>query len=240
MFWLLKKLFRFVWALLWFLIKTSVMLLLLFLLIVGGINFYMQISTEDQMLSRQEACALEDRQCILVLGGSVLSPTQPGMMVQARLDEAIALYEEGAAPKLLMSGDHRASDYNEVGTMKYYAISLGVPSEDVFLDHKGLSTYESMYRAKEVFGCKQIIVVTQPYHMARAIYIGKALGMDVVGVACETPFDEKQEWREAREIFARVKDFIACLPLQLQTPTPSSSAPISLDGNGDATNEPFD
>ena len=104
-------------------------------------------------------------------------------MLRDRLDEGIALYKAGCAPKILMSGDHGSEYYNEVSVMKNYAIKQGVPSEDIFLDHAGFSTYESMYRARAIFGAEKVVIVTQKYHLTRAVYNAKNLGMDAYGVA---------------------------------------------------------
>ena len=98
------------------------------------------------------------------------------------LDDGIALYFAGAAPKIIMSGDNSTVSYNEVKAMKDYAVAQGVPSEDVFCDHAGFSTYESMYRAKHVFGAERIVVATQTYHLYRALYAASGLGLEAVGV----------------------------------------------------------
>lgn len=106
-------------------------------------------------------------------------------MLKDRLDQGIALYLNGAAPKLLMSGDHGRVKYDEVNRMKQYAIDQGVPSEDIFMDHAGFSTYESMYRSREVFQVERMIVVTQEYHLYRAVYDGNQLGVETYGIAAK-------------------------------------------------------
>ena len=102
--------------------------------------------------------------CILVLGCGLRPDGEPTQMLKDRLDEAVALYKQGMAPKLLMSGDHGRVQYDEVNKMKEYAMAQGIPSEDIFMDHAGFSTYESAYRAKEIFQVQSMIVVTQQYH----------------------------------------------------------------------------
>ena len=82
-----------------------------------------------------------------------------------------------------MSGDHGRVSYDEVNTMKDYAINDGIPSDDIFMDHAGFSTYDSMYRAKEIFGVKKIVIVSQKYHLTRALYIAKKLGIEAYGVS---------------------------------------------------------
>ncbi|MBQ3924202.1 MAG: YdcF family protein, partial [Firmicutes bacterium] len=121
----------------------------------------------------------------MVLGAEVKPDGTPSKMLKDRLDKAIELYRNGAAPKLLMSGDDGQVEYNEVKVMMQYAVDAGVPEKDIFLDHAGFSTYESMYRARDVFGVSSMVVVTQKYHEYRALYIAESLGIDVRGVPAE-------------------------------------------------------
>ena len=132
-------------------------------------------------------------------------------MLQDRLDMGIKLYKAGVAPKILMSGDDGQVEYNEVSAMASYAKEKGVPGKDLFLDHAGFSTYESMYRAQYIFGIKNAIVVTQKYHEYRALYIGQRLGIDVTGVCAEDIKYLGQGFRDIREILARDKDFFKCI-----------------------------
>lgn len=143
-----------------------------------------------------------------MLGAGVREDGTPSLMLRDRLLTAIELYENGGAPKLLMSGDHGRVDYNEVECMKNFAVEHGVPEDDIFLDHAGFCTYDSVVRAKEVFGAEKIIVVTQKYHIYRAIYIAKAFGMDCVGVPADEVVYRGQTIRDIRESIARTKDFI--------------------------------
>ena len=155
-------------------------------------------------------------------------------MLADRLDCAIRLYFAGAAPKLLMSGDHGSDDYDEVNVMKDYAIAAGVPSEDIFMDHAGFSTYESVYRARDVFEVQQPLIVTQHYHMYRALYIADALGLDASGVSADTRRYAGQSYRAAREVLARAKDFLQCITQP--EPTFLGEA-IPITGSGDRTND---
>ena len=113
--------------------------------VVMGINAYVTLSTEERILSAEEAAKLENMDCILVLGCGVEEDGTPSDMLRDRLDRSIEVYQLGAAPKFLMSGDHGRVEYNEVGTMKQYAIGEGILSQDIFMDHAGFSTYESLY-----------------------------------------------------------------------------------------------
>ena len=139
-----------------------------------------------------------------------------------------------AAPKLLMSGDHGRVSYDEVNAMKQFAIDRGVPSEDVFMDHAGFSTYETMYRAKEVFAAKRVIIVTQKYHLYRAVYIAEQLGLEAYGVDSDLQSYIKQPYYNAREILARDKDFVKVI----FKPKPTYLGEvIPISGSGDLTND---
>lgn len=216
-----------------------VLIVLLCLAIVGGvallgINARVKSVGKKHLLTADEAAELTDVDCILVLGCLVRSDGSLSSMLQDRLVRGVELYELGAAPKLLMSGDHGRTDYDEVNTMKAYAISEGVPSSDVFMDHAGFSTYESMYRAKEVFAADKIIIVSQKYHLYRALYIADKLGLEAYGVAADGDNYGGQTYREIREILARVKD--AVYTVFKPKPTYLGDV-IPVSGDGDLTND---
>lgn len=205
-------------------------LLLASMIAILSVSTFIKITAEDAIASGDTPTGYD---CILVLGASVRYD-QPSHMLEDRLLTAIELYKNGAAPKLLMSGDHGSEDYDEVGVMKSFAISHGVPSEDIFMDHAGFSTYESVYRAIEIFGAKKIIIVTQKYHLYRAIYVAESLGAEVCGVdaALREYFGDLK--RGVREILARNKDFFMCI----FKPEPTFLGDtISLEGDGNITND---
>jgi len=202
-------------------------------LFVVGVNGWMIFSTRDAIFSPDET-ALFHSDCILVLGCGVRSDGKPSHMLQDRLDVAIAAYQKGLAPKLLMSGDHGREDYDEVNAMKDYAISKGVPSEDIFMDHAGFSTYESMHRARDIFRCERIIIVTQTYHLYRAIHNAKAFGMEAVGISADLRSYARQTYFDIREAAARVKDWVWCMA---KIPPTYLGEEIPIFGNGDATND---
>ncbi len=214
------------------------LIVLLCLLLTGGgtvlgVNGYVRSVGARYTLSSAAAAGMEDVDCIIVLGCQVRKDGTPSPMLRDRLQRAVELYDVGAAPKLLMSGDHSREDYDEVGCMKQFAIEAGIPSEDVFMDHAGFSTYETMYRAKEMFQARKVLVVTQEYHLFRAVYIARQLGMEAYGVAAEPYEYAGQIMRDAREVLARCKDFA----LALWQPRPEGIGEvISVSGNGDASN----
>ncbi len=207
-------------------------LILLGCLAVLGINLWV-CRTADQILSPQEAAQWQG-ECILVLGCQVKSDGTPSHMLEDRLRRGVVLYESGAAPKLLMSGDHGREGYNEVGTMKQYAIDSGIASENIFMDHAGFSTYESLYRAKYIFKAERIIIVTQKYHLYRALHIADALQIEAVGVAADYRSYYGQFQRDAREVLARVKDLFT----GLFQPAPTYlGETLPITGSGDLTND---
>ncbi|MBQ7923428.1 MAG: YdcF family protein [Clostridia bacterium] len=180
-----------------------------------------------------DSLSLSDADCILVLGAGVREDGTPSHMLEDRILTGITLYEESGT-KLLMSGDHGRADYNEVGCMKDYAIDRGVPSEDIFMDHAGFSTYDSLYRARDVFGAKKVIIVSQTYHLYRAVAIARSLGLEAVGVSADLRSYMGQPIREVREIAARVKD----MAMTVFQPEPKYlGEPVSLTGSGDVTND---
>lgn len=197
-------------------------------LAVVGINGWVCARSAGYIL--EDTADLTDVDCILVLGCGVRPDGQPSLMLQDRLEAGLALYAADAASKLLMSGDHSRADYDEVNVMKNYALDAGVPSEDIFTDHAGLSTYESMYRARDVFCAKKIIIVSQRYHLYRAVYDARALGLDAYGIAAEDIHYGGQLIRDLREILARNKDFFYCL-FQPEPTFLGDTIPVSGDGN---------
>lgn len=201
---------------------------------IAAINFYMKQSVKTYILTEQTAAKLSDVDCILVLGCLVKSNGVPSDMLADRLQKGVSLYQEGVSSKLLMSGDHGRTDYNEVQAMKDYAEGQNIASSDIFMDHAGFSTYESMYRAKEIFGVKRMVIVTQGYHLYRSLYIARQLGIEAYGVAADYHTYLGQEMREMREMMARVKDFVTVIA----RPKPTYlGEQILITGDGNVTND---
>lgn len=202
---------------------------------VFGINSHVVGSTENRIVSPEEAKSF-GADCIVVLGCKVRDSGEPSDMLRDRLTRGVELYNLGAAPKIIMSGDHGRQNYNEVGTMKHFAVDRGVPSSDVFMDHAGFSTYETVYRAKEVFGAKKVVIVTQRYHLYRALYIAKGLGLEAVGVNSDLETYRGQLKRDVREVLARCKDFLT----SIVRPEPKYLGDaIPVSGDGDITNDKY-
>lgn len=221
-------------TLLWVLLAVLAGLGLLAGIGVLALNHHVKTTAAPWLLEPEAAAEMADADCILVLGCGVRPDGQPSLMLRDRLEMGLELYAAGAAPKLLMSGDHGQADYDEVNVMKKYAMDAGVPSSDVFMDHAGFSTYESMYRAGAVFCAKTVIIVSQEYHLYRAVYDARQLGLEAYGVAAEDIAYFGQSGRDVREILARTKDFFYCLFRPLPTFLGDT---IPVSGDGDLTND---
>lgn len=201
---------------------------------VTTMNSIVTLVSGSQIITTEEAAKLGQIDCILVLGCQVKSDGTPSHMLEDRLKRGVELYNAGASDRLLMSGDHGQTEYDEVGHMKKYAVDAGVESQAVFMDHAGFSTYESIYRAKEIFGVERILIVTQEYHLYRAIYIAKSFGLEAWGVAADYREYSGQFNRDVREVLARVKDLGMCV--FKPKPTYLGEA-VPLSGSGDVTND---
>lgn len=151
--------------------------------------------------------SLKEADCVLVLGALVYDDTRLSPILADRVETAVNIYKAGKAKKLLLSGDHGQKDYDEVNAMMEYAVSRGVPKEDIFLDHAGFSTYESVYRARDVFLVQDVIIVTQKFHLSRAVYTARVLGLEAYGVSSDLRRYGVERYNNARESLARVKDF---------------------------------
>lgn len=200
-------------------------------LVFVGTNAYVILTARDDIVDERAAVSF-DADAIVVLGASVYSDGTPSGILQDRLDDAVSLYFAGAAPKIIVSGDNGTDSYNECWAMKRYVVSQGIPSEDVFCDHAGFSTYETMYRAHHVFGAQRVIIATQTYHLYRAVFAAQGVGMEAIGVPSDYGEYLNQSWYDLREIPARTKDFFQVL---FHTPSTYVGEPISLQQSGDVT-----
>ncbi|MCR4311746.1 MAG: YdcF family protein, partial [Candidatus Uhrbacteria bacterium] len=142
---------------------------------------------------------------VIVLGASVLRDGTPSDILEDRLLTAVDVYSTGKASAILVSGDDGQEAYDEVNAMRLYLLGQGVPAEDIFLDHAGFDTYDSMYRAQAIFGIERVVISTQAYHLPRALYIGEAMGIDVSGVAADRQAYRGMRSFMARELLANVK-----------------------------------
>ena len=218
-------------------LKILIIIILILCALIGimmlSINFYVVNKTKSKIVTEKQANELENVDCILVLGAGIWGD-KPSPMLEDRLLQGITLYNNQTSSKIIMSGDHGKEEYDEVNVMKDFAIEKGVKSEDIFMDHAGFSTYDSVYRAKEIFKAQKIIIVTQKYHLHRALYVAEKLGIEAYGVASDPREYRGQVVRELREVLARDKDFFKCI-IKPEPTYLGDTIPVS--GNGDATND---
>ena len=166
----------------------------------------------------------------IILGAYVMPNGRLCDMLKDRVDTGIELYNEGKVKKLLMSGDHGQTTYDEVNRMREYAQGKGIPPEDIFMDHAGFSTYESMYRAKEIFKVESSLIVTQKFHLPRSIYIAKRFGIKANGVIADKYDYAGQEYNILREVLAITKDFYKTNIFRVKPTFLGDSIPIDGDG----------
>ena len=209
-------------------IKTFIVLFMITIFI----NLYVILKTKNLIIDDNKT--LDDNiDCILVLGAGIRN-NYPSPMLEDRLLTSIELYNKGYAPKILVSGDHEYANYDEVNVMKNYLIEHGIPSEDIFMDHAGLSSYDSVYRAQKIFKVNRVIIVTQKYHLYRSLYIANTLDMESYGVSANKRPYYGQTKRDIREYAARIKDFFKCL---IKPDSTYMGEVIPINGNGDKTND---
>ena len=212
-------------------LKYIVIVVLITIVLV--INYYVVFTTKQQIVKSEELKITKDIDCILVLGAGVWGD-KPSPMLEDRLLAGIDLYKRGVSSKIIMSGDHGRKDYDEVNIMKQYAINMGIESSDIFMDHAGFSTYDSIYRAKEIFKVKKIVIVTQEYHLPRALYIANKLGLEAYGVNSVPREYSGQFYRDLREILARNKDFVKVV---FKPKSTYLGDEININQDGDITND---
>lgn len=146
-------------------------------------------------------------EAVVVLGALVFPDGSLSPMVQDRLESAYDLYRAGKAKKILISGDHGQADYDEVNAMRRYLEQKGIPPADIFMDHAGFDTYDSMYRTRDVFQARNVIVVTQRFHLPRALWIAQRLGLNPQGVVADRRHYGGSAYYALREMLARIKAF---------------------------------
>ncbi len=165
----------------------------------------------------------------LVLGARVYGDGRPSHILHDRLETGLALYRLGRVKKILLSGDHGTRAYDEVNRMKDFLIGRGVPPSDVFLDHAGFNTYDSLSRARDVFGADDIIVVTQRYHLPRALWIAHGLGLRARGVPADRRTYLMMRYYRFREVPATLKTWV---DLARRRPPHHGGPPIPIRGDG--------
>ncbi|MEM1168066.1 MAG: ElyC/SanA/YdcF family protein [Cyanobacteria bacterium P01_H01_bin.35] len=186
------------------------LLVLTILLIPLALNFYVRVATSKYRYKNLEK--VPAKPIAIVFGAGVWADGTPTPMLADRVQGAVNLYKIGSIKKILMTGDNSTPNYNEVKAMQEYAINQGVSVENITLDYAGFSTYESCYRAKEIFGITQAVLVTQNYHLPRAVYTCRQLGVDALGLGT-------QDWGKFRNDSMRrysIREFLAVLKALLE------------------------
>lgn len=216
-----------------------VLLILIALGLMGGagilgISGYMKAAAADLIYEENKDSQLPKVDCILILGAGLTQEGTPSLVLTDRLNRGIDLYKKGVSDRLLMSGDHGRTGYNEVAAMKQYAMDAGVPEDDIFMDHAGFSTYESIYRARDIFEVKSLAIVTQPYHEYRAVYAAQKLGLTVYGTPSVATKYRNSWMLEVREKLARTKEFFN---LMIQPEPTYLGDRIPISGTGTETND---
>jgi SanA protein len=167
----------------------------------------------------------------IVLGARVYSDGTPSPVLADRLDTGIELYRSGKVPKLLLTGDSDREEHDEVEAMRTYVLERGVASEDIFLDRAGFSTFDSLYRARDVFLISEALVVTQDFHLPRAVYIARRLGLEAVGVSADRRPYAGMGFLRVREWAARCKALLQLHVLDSRPEVLGPAIPISGKGN---------
>jgi len=171
--------------------------------IIGGLRLAMIIITDGSVYNLEN---IPSKAVVLVPGAGLNAVGGPSAPLKDRLDAAIQLYRDGKVEKLLLSGDNSSIHYNEPGAMQTYAIEAGIPEEDLVLDYAGQRTYDSCYRARHIFGLDELIVVTQAYHLPRAIFLCENLGLDVAGIPVE-----QSRYIRSRYLFWNIREVFASI-----------------------------
>jgi len=191
------------------------------------VNYHVQEVGSQYILQPDQ---ITEADAILVLGAYVFPDGTVSHVLNDRLSVGYEVYQMGKAPKIIVSGDHGRKDYDEVNAMKAFLKDKKVPSEDVFMDHAGFSTYESIYRARDIFKVKKLIIVTQEYHLMRAVFIARELGIEAYGVTSDKRNYLYMAQYELREIAARNKDFLMAKIFKPEPTFLGEEIPVSGDG----------
>jgi vancomycin permeability regulator SanA len=195
-----------------------------------GINLWVVAGTHRHRYGR--VADVPARQTAIVLGALVYGGGRPSDILADRVDTAADLYLDGRVRKILVSGDHGRHDYDEVNAMRRRLQARGVPAEDIFMDHAGFDTCDTMQRARHVFGVRSAVVVTQAFHLPRAVYLARTCGLDAVGVQSDRRRYRKAVRNHARESLARVKSFAE---VHLGIGPRHLGPTIPIEGDGRAT-----
>jgi len=201
-------------------------IILLELVLLITVISYVLVNWGSKQFIETDIESLPVAQAVVVLGSAVLANGELSSVLRDRVDTAIAVYKSGKARKILVTGDNSSLSHNEVNPVRKYLLAAGVPDQDIFLDHAGFDTYSSMYRARDIFLTETIIIVTQSFHLPRAVFIARELGLQAYGVSADRGRYRTQNY--IREVFADVK---ALLDITVKRKPKYLGEEIPISGN---------
>lgn len=201
-------------------ISLLIVSLIIVILAISNVNSYKKYIYNIEDIPK-------GKDAIIVLGAGVKNDGTPSDILADRLETSIEVYNEDTAGALILSGDHGREEYNEVGAMKEYVLKKNIDESIVFMDHAGFSTYDTMYRSKEIFKVKSAIIVTNEYHLPRALYIARKLGIEAYGVKSDKRGYQLMDSYKKREVLAKIKDFAYVNILKPEPKFLGESIPVS-------------
>lgn len=201
---------------------------LLVLLILTVFNISLNYTYSSRILPNTES--LEFMQAVIIPGASVLKNKKPSPVLLERLQKGIEIYKSGKSAKLLLSGDNAQRYYDEVNVMRDYCLQRGVKAEDIFLDHAGLRTFDTIYRTRYVYAAKNIVVVSQKLFLPRALFLADHLGINAFGIPTDTSNYEPSYTEMLREFIARYKAILDIYVLSSEPKYMGKKHPITGDG----------
>lgn len=197
---MLKKTIKYLWGL-----TKKISLLVLFALLIPKLCILIYAAPRTYTVENIPA-----KRAAIVFGAGLYRDGSAGPVLRDRIETAVKLYKQNKVDKLLMSGDNRFPEYNEPEAMRAYALDLGIPNEDIILDYAGRRTYDTCYRADIIFEVKSAILVTQAFHLPRALFLCNSLGIESVGVESDNAYFRKISrliWH-TRELFATLQSVL--------------------------------
>lgn len=181
----------------------------LFVLPIVLVNFFIKRDYQELIFQESEFEDIQNTRIGIVFGAGLdINAENPSLILKDRLDTAVNLYESGKIEKVIVSGDNRFENYNEPNVMYEYLIKAGISEFDVHRDYAGRSTYDTCFRAKEIFGVSEALLITQSFHLPRALYTCQNLGVQAQGASADRHVYTKRNYNNIREIFAMLDTFI--------------------------------
>ena len=215
-------------------VRWALMAGLLGALALAGVNAWVVLRADARVTS--DVAQVPHAQAAIVPGAFVDARGGMSGMLADRVRRAVELYRAGKVDRVLVSGDHGRLGYDETDTMRDAVLEAGVPADRVFTDYAGFSTWATMRRAREVFGVDSAVVVTQPFHISRAVALGRAAGLDVHGLTVTGRYGRQGQLANAREVLARAKGFSEAVA----TPHVLLGPPHPITGDGRSSWGPRD